>query len=264
MTTAGSKRDLWLRRSVPSAPRSPQLICCPHAGGSASFYRPVALAMSPQVDVCSVQYPGRQDRRLEPGVDSIETLADQIFEALHPIDVPFALLGHSMGAVVAFELARRLEAVKNPPAALFVSGRRGPRLQKAGRVHLRDDRGLIEEIRSLSGTDQALLQDEEILAMILPVLRSDYRAIETYRPASGEPLSCPIVALIGASDPQVTVDEAQFWAAESTGPFALEVHPGDHFYLSQRGAVVNAQVMGYLRRFIPELETADVSPGARR
>jgi pyochelin biosynthetic protein PchC len=216
------------------------------------------MALGHEIDVRCVQYPGRQDRRHEPCLDSIGPIADGLFEAVQPVGGPFALFGHSMGATVAFELARRLERVGQPPAVLFVSGRQGPSVLKSEMVHLRDDHGLIDEVRELSGTEQELLQDPDVLAMILPALRSDYRAIETYRRAEGEPLSCPIVVLTGDSDPRVSQSDALAWACETTGPFEIEVHPGGHFYLGPRAAQVNAQIRDYLGRFITTAEAGSV------
>src|SRR5690242_16412325 len=129
---AGARYDeTWFRR-YQAAPGAPvRLLCFPHAGGAATWYFPVARALAPHVDVIAVQYPGRQDRRLEPLVTDLTELAARIVAALPDDDRPLGLLGHSMGATVAYEVARRTE-----PAALFVSGRRPPdRIRNEG-VHL--------------------------------------------------------------------------------------------------------------------------------
>lgn len=246
----------WLRSFHPSSPRAPRLLCLPHAGGSAGFYFPVSAALSPGVDVLAVQYPGRQDRSLDPFAESLQALADELFRLLDPDDeTPLALFGHSMGAVVGFELARRLEAAGRPPAVFFASGRRGP---SAGRrtetVHRRDDAGLIEEIKKLNGTDLTLLDDPEILQLILPSLRADYRLVESYRRGPGPRLSCPVVAMTGDADPRVTVEEAGAWAEETSGPFELLVHPGGHFYLASQQTAVNTQITDHLRRFAAQAQ----------
>jgi surfactin synthase thioesterase subunit len=242
-----TKSDVWLRRFHPATDGAPQLICFPHAGGAASFFFPISAALTPGLDVSCVQYPGRQDRRAEPGISSITALADQLFQVLPAPTGPFALFGHSMGATIAFELARRLERAGTPPTVLFLSGRRGPSVTRAETVHQRDDHGLIEELKLLSGTDATLLDDPDIVEMILPSLRADYRAIETYRKLPGPPLSCPIVMLTGSADPRVTRADAEAWAAETDGPFTLEAHPGGHFYLTQAWAQVNDQISRHLQ-----------------
>ncbi|MEU8779588.1 alpha/beta fold hydrolase [Streptomyces sp. NPDC048606] len=240
---------LWIRRFRPRPDSAVRLVCLPHAGGSASFYAPVARAVPDFVDVLCVQYPGRQDRRSEPLVDTVEELADGVFTALLPwADRPLALFGHSMGASVAFEVARRFERERGEaPAALFASGRRAPSAHRRETVHLRDDRGIVEEVKSLSGTDTQLLGDEELLRMILPAIRADYRAAETYAPAAAEPLTCPLVAMVGDDDPKVTVPEAAAWAEHTTGPFDLRVFPGGHFYLAREQAAVIRTMVDRLR-----------------
>lgn len=255
MADLSMDRQLWVRRFHPSRRGASRLVCLPHAGGSASFYFPVSAALSPDVDVVAVQYPGRQDRRFEPAAESIEELADSIFRALGSERDGLALFGHSMGAVVGLELARRLQDAGSPPAVLFASGRRGPSVDRAESVHKRDDAGLIAEILSLNGTDPILVQEPQVLEMILPALRADYRLVEVYQYCPAEPLSCPVVALIGDADRRVDADEVQAWRCETTASFELHVFPGGHFYLiAQQGPVIDQvrrsllQIAGHLKR----------------
>ena len=190
-----------------------------------------------------MQYPGRQDRRTEPLLDDIHELAGQIAAVLASrSDRPKAFFGHSMGAIIAFEVARLLERTGSGPVLLFASGRRAPSRYRRETVHLRDDRGLVEEIRALSGTDQTLLSDEEVLAMILPALRADYRAIETYVCPAGPPLRCPIVAMVGDSDSRVSLDDADAWRLHTSNDFELRVFSGGHFFLDGRRGEVAALV----------------------
>lgn len=232
MTDDSRETGLWIRRFHPAPRARGRLVCFPHAGGSATYYFPVARALSPATDVLAIQYPGRQDRRTEPCVEDIEKLADHLVEELRPWgDVPLTFFGHSMGATVAFEVARRLEAAGTPPLTLFASGRRAPSRVREETVHLADDDRLIDDITRLSGTDSAVLGDPEILRMILPAIRSDYKAAETYRFRPGPPLGSEVVALVGDDDPQVTVEEAGAWREHTTGPFELKVFPGGHFFL---------------------------------
>ncbi len=247
---SGTESDLWIRRFHPSRGSGSRLLCLPQAGGSASFYFPISAAMAPDVEVLAVQYPGRQDRRTEPSLESSDALADEIFRVVSRlVDRPLALFGHSMGAVIAFELARRLQRAGRPPAVLFASGRRGPSRQRMETIHQRDDAELVRHVKALGGTDTALLDDEEVLSMILPALRSDYRAVETYRRAPGDPLNCPIVAMIGDADPMVTMDEARAWSEETTAAFELEILPGGHFYLVQQQRAVVGRVTECLKKF---------------
>ncbi|MEU2834954.1 alpha/beta fold hydrolase [Streptomyces lavendulae] len=248
-TSTATDNSLWIRRFQPRPDSTVRLVCLPHAGGSASFYLPVARAMPDFADVLCVQYPGRQDRRSEPLIDNIPELADHVFTALLPwADRPLAFFGHSMGASVAFEVARRFEREKGiVAAALFASGRRAPSAHRRESVHLLDDRGLIDEVKSLSGTDTQLLGDDEVLRMVLPAIRADYRAAETYAPEPGEPLHCPLLAMVGSDDPKVTVPEAAAWAGHTEGPFALRVFSQGHFYLVRDQAEVIQAMSDRLR-----------------
>jgi pyochelin biosynthetic protein PchC len=239
MPASSVSGDLWLRRFGPAPDARARLICMPHAGGSASYYFPVAQALVPAVDVLAVQYPGRQDRYREPCIETIPALADLVAPAVADwADRPLTLFGHSMGATLAFEVALRLQAAGVEVSALFASGRRAPSRIRNEYVHLRDDEGLLAEIRSLDGTEAHALGDQDVVDMVLPAIRSDYRAAETYRYESGPKLRAPIFALVGNSDPKATVDEVRSWADHTDGRFELRVFPGGHFYLNTRASEV--------------------------
>lgn len=247
-TQTNVETGAWIRRFNPAPDAAHRLVCFPHAGGSASFYFPVSRALAPAVDVLAIQYPGRQDRRHEPCVDSIHGLADALAEELDGwFDRPVTFFGHSMGASLAYEVARRFEERGTVLHGLFASGRRAPSTVREERVHLLDDDGLIEDISRLSGTDTQVLGDPEILRMILPSIRADYRAAETYRYVPGPRLSCPLTALTGDDDPQVTLDEARAWADHTSGPFDLKVYPGGHFYLNSQAPAVLSALKSHLR-----------------
>ena len=151
--------------------------------------------------------------------------------------------GHSLGAVVAYEVARALQARGRPPVALVVSGRPAPHLDRGGRVHLLDEDGIFADMIRLGGTSPELLEHAELRALLLPMLRSDYRLSETYRPAPEPKLRLPVLACVSDGDPEVTESEARGWAAVTDGPFALRTFTGDHFYLTAKyGEVVEAIV----------------------
>ncbi|HEX4060376.1 MAG TPA: alpha/beta fold hydrolase [Streptosporangiaceae bacterium] len=230
---------LWFRRFSPSPNATARLLCLPHAGGSAPFFRPVAMALGPEVDVVAVQYPGRQDRRTERPIDEIAVLADHIHGILrHQPRLPVTFFGHSMGAAVGFEVARRLEADGHDPVRLFVSGRRAPSTNRNETVHLRDDAGIMAEVRKLNGTVSSLLGDDEMMRAVLPALRADYHAIETYSCTTETAVSCPITALTGDADPNTTVDEATAWAQHTSGTFSIQVFNGGHFFLTDHAGKI--------------------------
>lgn len=244
----------WLRVYRPMPEATVRLVCFPHAGGSASFFFPMVKPLAPAVEVVAVQYPGRQDRRHEPNIDSISELADRCFAAVRRFDdKPLALFGHSMGAVLAYEVALRMREAGLPgPVRLFASGRRAPSRYRAEQVHLQPDDRIIAELRLLSGTNASVLADPELLEMIMPAVRSDYHAIETYRHDPQRRLDRPITVLTGDADPRVSMEEAKAWDDHTSAPIDLHVLPGGHFFLVERGDEVIALLRRELSRAVAD------------
>ncbi|MBL1102146.1 thioesterase II family protein [Streptomyces coffeae] len=241
MDTKDDATTAWIRRYHPSGDSTARLICFPHAGGSASFFHPVSVRFSPDTDVIALQYPGRQDRRREPCIEDIGTLADQLAEEIQALsDKPTVFFGHSMGAVLAFETAFRLEQRGlNSPHTVLASGRRAPSTVRDEQVHTRDDRGIISELKLLNGTDSAVFGNDELLSLALPAIRGDYRAIETYAGEPGRRVRCPLTVLTGDNDPRTTLDEAHAWQEHTEGAFRVEVFSGGHFFLADHQDEVN-------------------------
>ncbi|MFE6620081.1 thioesterase II family protein [Streptomyces sp. NPDC057740] len=228
----------WLRRfDTPSpAPRrgagTPRLICFPHAGGAASAFLPLARALAPALDVLAVQYPGRQDRRHEQPVDDLGRLADALTAPVANQTGPYALFGHSMGALVAYEVARRLAERSLPgPAALILSGRGAPTARPARYDRLRTDQDIMRVVRLLGGTTPRVLEDPELRDMVMPALRADYRAIGAHVWRPGPPLDIPFTVLVADADPVVGRDEAEAWGELTTAGSTTRVFHGGHFFL---------------------------------
>ncbi|MCP3800859.1 alpha/beta fold hydrolase [Allokutzneria sp. A3M-2-11 16] len=236
--------SLWFRRFHQPAADAPVLVCFPHAGGSASYFFKLSEALSPDVDVLAVQYPGRQDRRAERCVDNVVALAERVVEAILPLTSrPLTFFGHSMGATVGFEVARRLEHSHGKPIERFlVSARCAPSLHRSADIHKRDDDGIIAEIARLSGTESTLLGDEELIRMVLPSIRNDYKAAETYAYHPGEPLSSPVTGFCGDSDPRVFPADLDGWAAHTTAPYTSKTFPGGHFYFGETPGPLAAEI----------------------
>ncbi|PJE98192.1 thioesterase [Streptomyces carminius] len=257
MTLSAAEAEQWIRRYRRPAPESRLgLVCFPHAGGSATYYSPVSAALDPSYEVMAIQYPGRQERRHTPCIDDIGELARQAHAALAGAGIggpgrSVALFGHSMGATVAFEVALLMERDGTGPVVLFASGRRAPSRFREDNVHLRDDASIVEEIRALGGTDSRVLRDRELLEMVLPTLRSDYRAVERYRRGTDTRIGAPIVVLVGDSDPHATREEALAWRDHTTGHFEAHTFPGGHFYLEKQQEEVLGTVTEVLGRLHP-------------
>lgn len=239
----------WIRRYRPRPNASVRLVCFPHAGGSAVVFHPWAAAFHPDVEILAVQYPGRQDRLAEPRLEDLPELAKQVLPPLRAAvgDSRYALFGHSMGATLAFEVARRLEAESDAgPELLVASARRAPSRHRAVLVHQLGDADLTTHIAELSATNSRLMEDPRARAMILPTVRSDLRAIETYRCPPGLALRTPILTIIGDNDRWTTLEEAEAWARHTRGGFELRVLPGGHFYLDEQEAQVRQLVSARL------------------
>ncbi len=252
MNDMSSPGQLWFRRYAPSEDATVRLVCFPHAGGSAGYFHPVAQALAPKVEVLAAQYPGRQDRYREPCVDSVQELARLGALALRDWDDrPFALFGHSLGAMVAYEVARHFAAAGGDgPVHLFVSGRRSPTCHRAESVHRLSDDALIAEVMALGGTNPQVLADPETRSLVLPALRSDYRAAETYRHGPGAAVRCPVTALTGDADPRTSLEEAAAWQEHApAGGFELLVFGGDHFFLNGKADDVVAALRERLSTF---------------
>jgi surfactin synthase thioesterase subunit len=261
VTSLTYKDSAWLRRYHPSPGSRIRLLYFPHAGGSASYCLPLSKALAPEIEVVALQYPGRQERRAEPFAADIPALADAVHavvrdELLGPGAAPLAFFGHSMGATLAFEVAGRLQAFdRYVPVSLLVSGRRAPSTIRSEDLHRRGDAELVAELRAMAGTDERVLADDDLLQMILPAVRADYRAIESYRWSPGPPLRCPITAMVGEQDPKVTVAEARQWGKHTTADFDLRVFPGGHFYLGADGLGVREVIGQSLGDYLHAAET---------
>jgi medium-chain acyl-[acyl-carrier-protein] hydrolase len=237
----------WVVRPRPAPSPRLRIFCFAHAGGGASTYRLWAQDVPPDVDVAAVQLPGRESRWRDQPFTDVRQVVPAIAEGVRPLlDVPFVLFGHSLGGLLAFQLAAALRASGGPqPLRLVVSAHRAPdRPNPHSPVsHLGDDAFLQEVGRRYGGVPAAVLESPELLALVLPTLRADIRMFEGYVHAPVAPLSCPITALGGTEDKYVVADELAGWQDQTTGGFAMRLLPGDHFYLAERRAEVLRSVL---------------------
>lgn len=226
--------SIWFQVPNPVANPKLRMFCFSYAGGNASAYRDWYQKLPSDVELCSVQLPGRGARFKEKAFTSLNELVDALIEAFRPfLDVPFVFFGHSMGAQVAFELTRRLrDSSLSQPLSLFVSGRRAPNLPARRKpIHDLPESEFREEIRRLNGTPAEAFDNPELMELVSPILRADCQVIETSEFQPSEPLGVPIVALGGAQDRNVTIDELEHWSRLTKGAFEMRLFSGDHFYI---------------------------------
>lgn len=243
-------RDPWavIPRRVPN-PRL-RLLCFPYAGGGASIYGRWHELLPPEVEVVAVQLPGRESRLAEKPFARMGPLVDTLSEVLKPyMDLPFALFGHSNGGLMAFELARRLRAEgRRMPLQLFVSGRPAPQVVLTEPiVHDLPDAEFRAALRRFGGTPEEVLENEEMMSLIEPLLRADFAIGETYTFVPGLPLALPISAYAGAADQEVPVWQVEAWKEQTSAPFVLKTFPGGHFFIHEDRALLGQTLHRELR-----------------
>jgi medium-chain acyl-[acyl-carrier-protein] hydrolase len=216
-----------------------RLICLPCAGGAASRYREWPRHLPDDVEVVSVQLPGREDRFDEAAIDSMDRLTAPLLDGLSGcLDRPFALFGHSMGALIAFELARTLRASGLEPVHLFVAASRAPHRIPTGpgNRYALPDPDFIEVLLGMNGVPGELRENPEWMEFVLPTLRCDFKLAEQYLSRPRAPLQCPLSVFGGRQDAEVKQGDLQAWSCHTSGPFLLRMLPGDHFFVNSSRA----------------------------
>ncbi|MGQ0841548.1 thioesterase II family protein [Actinokineospora sp.] len=229
-----------------SAPDSRvRLLCLPHAGAGASAYRAWAKGLPADIGVCPVQLPGRESRMGERPFDRVEPLVEELAAVVAElVEPPYALFGHSLGALVAFELAVRLRGLGVPePVHLFVSGRQAPRIvSPLPDLRDLDLADLAAELARLGGTPKQVLDNLDLLGCIAPMLRADFAVNETYRYTERPPLELPVTAFAATADPRADLAQITAWQEQTSAGFRVHRLPGDHFAVLRQAAFVHARI----------------------
>ena len=224
----------WITCPKPNPQAWLRLLCFPYAGGGASTFRTWSDNLPPEIEVCPVQIPGRESRLTEAPFTRLSSLVERLAEVLHPhVNMPFAFFGHSMGALISFELARQLRRQGEvSPMHLLVSSRRAPQIYNpASFTHGVPESVFLEHLYRLKGTSDVVLQNTDLMRLLLPTLRADRALGETYAYVTEPPLNCPISVFGGLQDSGVRKDELADWREQTCRACTLQMFPGDHFFL---------------------------------
>jgi medium-chain acyl-[acyl-carrier-protein] hydrolase len=243
----------WFSSPQPNSRARLRLFCFPYAGGGAVIYRAWPELLPSEIEISAAQLPGRGNRIREAPYTALSPLVQATSESILPhLDRPFAFFGHSMGAMIAFELARHLRASGSPqPVHLFVSGRRAPQIPRAPRVRFdAPEPEFLAELRDLEGTPPEVLDHPELMQLMLPLLRADFSVVHTYAYAPAPPLGCPITAIGGLQDEEANRAQLEAWREQTNAAFKVRMLQGGHFFLHHERALLLRVIAQELREHI--------------
>lgn len=233
--TAATTLGSWIAFRKPNPQARLRLFCFPYAGIGAAIFRTWPVGLPADVEVCPVQFPGRGIRQMETPFTRLAPLVQALAQALAPLlDKPFAFFGHSLGALVGFELARQLRRQSDvQPVRLFVSADRAPQIPRRNPpFHALPAEEFLAELRHLNGIPGKVMEHAELMEIMLPVLRADFAVYETYVYSTEPPLDCAISSFGGLQDHRVGRGDLEAWRDQTSISFSLRMFPGDHFFLN--------------------------------
>ena len=231
---ASISRNTWIKYLKPNPGAQLRLFCFPYAGGSAAIFRDWHRELPQTLEVCPIELPGRGSRMKEPLLREMPSLIEALAEGLRPyLEQPYALFGHSFGALVSFELARYCRERYNcQPHYLLVSGRQAPHLPDPSPIHALPEQDFLREIERLNGTPKEIIQNPEMMRLLIPILRADLEIDETYECKSELPLETSIAVFGGEQDPEASRIQLEAWSQHGRHDFSLQMFPGDHFFIN--------------------------------
>lgn len=241
-------RSRWLMHRLNPNARL-RLFCIPYAGGGASVYRTWQGSFPADVEVCSVQLPGRENRLMEPSFSSMVPLVEALAAALEAaLDRPFALFGHSMGGLIAYELARSLQEKYGKKARhLFVSACRAPEVPDPIEWHRLGDKELMAELRQVPGFPAEVLEHAELMQVVLPIVRADSAVTETYAYRQVPPLDIPLTVFASEQDELISMASVEPWRNHAGAAFDMNLIDGNHLFIQQQAPRVIRVILEKLR-----------------
>jgi medium-chain acyl-[acyl-carrier-protein] hydrolase len=237
----------WIKTTKLKSKIKLRLFCLPYAGGGTSIFRTWSEHLPPEIEVFPIQLPGRESRWKEPLLNHISPLVETLVTDIYPYlqETTFAFFGHSMGALIAFELTRTLyENYNFHPIQLFVSGRAAPQITTSDlAIHQLPESEFIEELRRLDGTPEAILQNAELMKLLMPILRADFAICETYIYSIKKQLQCPISIFGGLEDKKSSYENLIAWRELTNNEHRLRLFPGNHFFIQSVQPLVLSAIL---------------------
>lgn len=232
--TSKSSDNPWIFHLRPNPQAQLQLFFFPHGGGSAQAFYSWKDEFPEEVALYAIQLPGRGARLKEPPMTRLTPLVQELGRVIGPyLEKPFAFFGHSIGALIAFELARELRKMSDHfPKQLFVSARHAPQIaDPMSPIHHLSDAEFLKEIERYNGIPREILEEADLMQMTLPALRADLECVETYVYLEESPLVCPISCYGGRDDPTVSYEQLEAWREQTCASFSVKIFPGEHFFI---------------------------------
>ncbi|MGK7918699.1 MAG: thioesterase II family protein [Trichodesmium sp.] len=226
----------WIKIFQPISQPTLRLFCFHPSAAGASLFRLWEKYLPSNIEVCAIQLPGRETRIKEPLITQWDDLLPTLTQALLPLieEYPFVFFGHSLGALISFEVVRKLRREKLPiPKYMFVSGRRAPHIPIDSLLYQASNPILISTLREYDGTPEAVLQNQDLMELFLPILRADFTLNEKYMYSAEAPLEFPIVAFRGINDIAVSQQQLSEWEKHTMSNFELDEFPGGHMFFQK-------------------------------
>jgi len=250
--------NAWVKLMRSSAPASNnsgrvRLFSFPHAGAGASVFHDWKDLLPDFIEFYPVQLPGREDRIIETPYTHMPDLIPDLVDALHPyLDRPFAFFGHSLGAVISYELALALRQMQGMlPIHIFVSGHIAPHISDSRPpIYKLPKAAFVDKLKLFNGISAEVFANQELMELLLPTIRADFTLSETYAYQTDKPLNCPISAYGGLQDPYVSRQDLEAWQDHTTATFTVRLFPGDHFYLLSEEKLLVRTVASDLHRYV--------------
>ncbi len=243
--------DSWISILLPNPQADLRLFCFSYAGGSSMIFRPWLDKFPANVEICLVELPGRSSKIKLPLFKRLEPIVEGLALQIQPyLDKEFAFFGHSMGGLLSFELTRLLhKKYEISPVNLFISARGAPQIPSLkSPIYALPESDFIDRLRHYNGTPNAVLENQELMQLFLPILRADFEVLETYTYYHAPPLECPISVFGGLQDAQVTIEALEGWREQTNNYISLNMLPGDHFFINDSHSLLIEKISEILKK----------------